>query len=120
MWSKQINGFEKNEKGRESAVLFILKHKSYYLLFICTLVESIGYYIINPLAKILGAERGLSEILIVYMIMCGGIASATGRIICGKLSDIIGSRNMFSILFITSIVSIISLAFAQNIAFFVL
>jgi len=106
------------ERGRESIVLFILKHKSYYLLFICTVVESIGYYTINPLAKILGAERGLSETIIVYMIMCSGIASALGRIFCGKLSDVIGSRNMFSLLFITSIISIICLAFAQNIAFF--
>lgn len=105
---------------KDSAVRDILKSKAYYLLLFCVAVGPIGYYTVNPIAKILGAERGLSESLIVTMIMASGIGSALGRLVCGKLSDNIGARNMFSILFCVSMGCSLGLAFARGIAFYAL
>jgi OFA family oxalate/formate antiporter-like MFS transporter len=106
-------------KKRE-AVKEILKGKTYYMLLFCIAVGPIGYFTVNPYAKILGAERGLSESFIVSMIMASGAASAMGRLVFGKLCDNFGARNAASILYCITIGVTLGLSLAGGFWFFML
>lgn len=106
-------------RSRES-VMEILKGKTYYMLLFCIAVGPIGYFTVNPYAKILGAERGLSESFIVSMIMASGAASAIGRLVFGKLCDNFGARNVASVLYCITIVCTLGLSLAGGFWFFLL
>ncbi len=106
-----------NVRSKETTIK-ILRNKSYYLLMICLIIGPFAYNTVNPLMKILGAERGLSETVLGSMIMVSGIASATGRLLFGKMCDNTSSRNVFSVLFLVSFVCILGLAFAQGRLFY--
>ncbi len=111
--SGSVSQSGQNVRSKETTIR-ILKNKSYYLLMICLIIAPFAYNTVNPLMKILGAERGLSETVIGSMIMVSGIASAIGRLLFGKMCDNTSSRNVFSILFLVSFVCILGLAFAQG------
>lgn len=105
---------------KKAVVGEILRNKAYYMLIFCVAAGPIGYFSVSPHAKLLGAERGLSDPLIVSMIMLTGIGSAVGRLLFGKLCDNIGARNVLSILFCLSMGCSAGLAFARGIWFYIL
>ena len=106
-------------RNRE-AVIEILKGKTYYMLLFCIAVGPVGYFTVNPYAKILGLERGLSESFIVFMIMASGAASAAGRLVFGKLCDNFGSRNVASVLYCITLGCTLGLSLAAGFWFFML
>lgn len=100
--------------------LRILRSKSYYLLLICVAIGPFAFNTVNPMMKILGMQRGLSELIVGSLIMISGVASAAGRLLFGKLCDNIGSRNVLSILYVISFACILGLAFAKGAWFYLL
>lgn len=110
----------KNKAQRREFTFKILKSKSYYLLLICLMIAPFSYYTINPLMKMLGIDRGLSETVVVTMVMMTGIASAAGRLLFGKVCDNIGSRNVLTIILSISLICILCLSFARGAFFYVL
>jgi len=102
------------------ATMRLLKDRSYYLLLFCLMIAPFAYYTINPLMKILGISRGLSESGVVSMVMATGFASAAGRLLFGKACDHIGSRRAMALILGISLTCILLLSFARGIFFYAL
>ncbi len=92
----------------------VLHTKSYYILLICMILLTASYFIINPLFKSLGAERGLAENAILGSIMATGIASAAGRLAAPWLSDKIGRGKVLILLYAVTIFAVLCLIFAHG------
>ena len=71
------------------------------MLLFCIAVSPIGYFTVNPYAKILGAERGLSESFIVSMIMASGAASAWAGLCSGSYAITSAQKRGFNPYYIT-------------------
>jgi len=70
----------------------IIKTKQFYLLVFALLFTLPAYFILNPVFKSLGADRGLSSGIASLGIMFTGISSASGRLTVSWTSDKIGRK----------------------------
>jgi len=109
-----------DESDRQYSSFEMIKTKQFYILLLCIIFLTSAFYILNPLLKSLGELRGLSESAAVAGVMVTGIASALGRLLMPILSDSIGRKNVFLILFIITIISSIFLTFARGYLFIIL
>jgi OFA family oxalate/formate antiporter-like MFS transporter len=105
---------------KQFSPLEVLQTKQYYLLLLCFLCLPPTYYILNPLLKTLGQQRGLPETAALGSVMITGIASAVGRLTAAGISDRIGPKKVIYILYGLMFVSAVFLAFAQGYAFIAL
>lgn len=111
---------EPKQSAARGATKRLLTDRSYYLLLFCLMIAPFAYYTINPLMKILGVSRGLSETAVLSMVMATGFASALGRLLFGKACDHIGSRNVMALILGVSLTCILLLSFARGAFFYVL
>lgn len=98
----------------------MLHTRQYYLVTAAMLLAVIAYFLINPMMKSLGMERGLSEAVAITGIMVSSILNVCGRLIAPWVSDKLGRKQMLIILFTISMCSVISLIFAQGFLFLIL
>lgn len=97
----------------------MLKTKQFYFIALSMFCILPSYFILNPLLMSLGTERGLSDSLAVVGVMITGIASASGRLVCSWLSDLIGRKGaVFTIIAIT-LAATLGLIFATGVFFLV-
>ncbi len=97
----------------------MLKTGQFYFIALSMFFTLPAYFILNPLLKTLGAERGLSEGLSVLSVMITGIASASGRLILSWLSDKIGRKPALFTIALITLVSTLVLIMAKGALFLV-
>lgn len=112
--------YEVNQTIKQLSPRQIVKTKAYYLVLICFFCFPPAYYILNPLFKLLGEARGLQEPVAVASVMITGIANVLGRFTAPALSDCVGVKKVFYMLFAIMFTSSLLMAFAQGILFIVL
>ncbi|MFA6804920.1 MAG: OFA family MFS transporter [Candidatus Methanomethylophilaceae archaeon] len=97
----------------------MLRTRSFYLIFLSLFFVLPAFFILNPLLKPLGMERGLSDAMATFGVMIVGASSAAGRLLITWLSDKTGRlRALFLIVALTA-VGIIVAIFAQDVLFLV-
>lgn len=97
----------------------MLCKRSFYLIFLSLFFVIPAYFILNPLLKPLGMERGLSESIATLGVMIVGASSAAGRLSITWMSDKIGRfRSPILIIFLTAM-GIVFAIFAHDLAFLV-
>ena len=77
---------------RQYAPREIIKTKQFYLLAAALCFTLPAYFMLNPVFKSLGADRGLSEDLALIGVTLTGISSAAGRLTVSWVSDRIGRK----------------------------
>lgn len=97
----------------------MLKTKQFYLIALSMLFVLPAYFILNPLFKTLGVERGLTEGMATLLVMITGIASASGRLVFSWISDIIGRKAAIIALIVVTLASVLLLIPAKGIFFLV-
>ena len=70
----------------------ILKTKQFYLLAGALVFTLPAYFILNPVFRTLGVERGLREEIALLGVMITGISSAAGRLVVSWVSDKTGRK----------------------------
>jgi len=98
----------------------VLKSPQYYMILVCLLSLTPAYLMLNPMIKSFGRLRGLSEEAAVASVMITGIASAAGRLTAAWLSDKIGGRRVLRILYVITIICILSIWHIEGWLFIVL
>jgi len=97
----------------------IIKTKQFYLLVGGLLFTLPAYFILNPVFKSLGGDRGLSEEIAALGVILTGISSALGRLTVSWTSDKIGRKTaMVTIAVITLIASLVMII-AEGILFLI-
>jgi len=96
----------------------MLKTKQYYLIAAGMFFTLPAYFILNPILMDLGAERGLSNLAVVG-VMLTGIGSASGRLIISWSSDKIGRKPAMIAISAITLIATITTIFAQDILFLV-
>ncbi len=97
----------------------ILKTKEFYLIAFSMFFLLPAYFILNPLLKSLGVERGLTESMATFGVMLTGIASASGRLLISWFSDFAGRKGAIVLITIITLVSALVMTFAEGILFLV-
>lgn len=97
----------------------MLKTKQFYLIALSMFFVLPAYFILNPLFKTLGVERGLTEGMATLLVMITGIASASGRLVFSWISDIIGRKAAIIALIVVTLASVLLLIPAKGIFFLV-
>ena len=70
----------------------MLQTKEFYLLTLSMFFLLPAYFILNPLFKSLGMERGLTDSMATFGVMLTGVASASGRLLTSWFSDYAGRK----------------------------
>lgn len=97
----------------------MLHTKSFYLIFFSLFFVIPAFFILNPLLKPLGIERGLTDSLATLGVMIVGASSAAGRLSITWLSDRIGRLQALFLIIVLTAIGIIAAIVAQNIMFLV-
>ncbi|UAL07466.1 MAG: OFA family MFS transporter [Candidatus Methanogranum gryphiswaldense] len=97
----------------------MLRRKSFYLIFLSLFFVVPAFFILNPLLKPLGMDRGLVESLATLGVMIVGASSAAGRLSITWLSDRIGRLQALLFIIVLTAVGIIAAIVAQGVMFLV-
>ena len=103
--------------SRQYTTSQMLKSKQYYLIAAAMMFAVPAYFLINPMMKSLGLERGLSETAALTGIVISSIMNISGRLVTPWISDYLGRIRMLIILFSVSMLSILCLTVAQGSTF---
>jgi len=96
----------------------MLKTKSFYLLWVIYFIGSLSGLVVIGLAQDIAREIvGLSPQIAGYSIAVAAVANALGRLGWGALSDIIGRLRVFSLLFLITALSMVTLSLWTSQAF---
>lgn len=106
--------------GKQYTTGEMLKTPQFYLITLSLMLATPAYFILNPLLKTMGVERGLSNNLALTGVMITGIASACGRLVAPWLSDKLGRKITILILIAITTVAALILISAKSILFLVL
>lgn len=109
-----VNSSQKQYTTRE-----MLRTKSFYLIFLSMFFVLPAFFMLNPLLKPLGIERGLTESMATIGVMVVGASSALGRLSLTWLSDRLGRLQSLFLIVVLTAVGIIVAIFAQNMLFLV-
>lgn len=97
----------------------MLHTRSFYLIFFSLFFVIPAFFILNPLLKPLGIERGLTDSLATLGVMIVGASSAAGRLSITWLSDRIGRLQALFLIIVITAIGIMAAIVAQNIMFLV-
>lgn len=97
----------------------MIRTKSFYLLFMSMFFVLPAFFMLNPLLKTLGIERGLTNEVAVFGVMLVGICSASGRLLITWLSDRIGRDASMLLIIVMTAVGITAMIFAEGYMFLV-
>lgn len=97
----------------------MLKTKEFYLLALSMFFLLPAYFILNPLLKSLGIDRGLAENMATFGVMLTGIASASGRLLISWFSDFAGRKGAIVLITFITLASALIMTFAQGVLFLV-
>lgn len=97
----------------------MIKTKQYYLIAGAMLLAVPAYFLINPMMKSLGLERGLTEVVALTGVMVSSILNIGGRLAAPWISDKVGRKQMLIVLFSISMGAVLCLTFATGYVFFV-
>lgn len=106
--------------SRQYASSEMLGKKQYYLIAGAFMLAVPAYFLINPMMKSLGMERGLGEMAAVGGVMAAAVLNVAGRLFVPWMSDLIGRKPMLVALFVLTIGSVGGLILAQGYLFLVL
>ncbi|MER2063298.1 MAG: OFA family MFS transporter [Alkalibacterium sp.] len=97
----------------------MLKTKAFYLLWIIYFIGSLSGLVVIGLAQDIARDVvGLSPQVASYSIAVAAVANALGRIGWGAVSDIYGRLRVFSLLFLITALSMVTLSLWTNQAYF--
>ncbi len=97
----------------------LIKKKEFYFISGAMAFGMATYFIISPMTKTLGLQRGLSETEAVMAVMIIAVANCLGRLISTSLSDIIGRKKTLIILYLLTGISALILLNASNIIYII-
>jgi OFA family oxalate/formate antiporter-like MFS transporter len=97
----------------------MLKRTDYYLIAGAMMLAVPAYFLINPMMKSLGLERGLSHTLALTGVMLSSVMNVSGRLVTPWISDLLGRIRILILLFFTSMIAILCLTVAQGTMFIV-
>lgn len=100
--------------SRHSTTKEMLSTGRFYLIALSMFFILSAYFILNPIFMTLGTARGLSEELALLGVMLTGVGSASGRLLCSWLSDLIGRKNAMLFIIGLTLVSLLVLIFANG------
>lgn len=95
----------------------MIRTRSFYLIIISMFFILSAYFILNPLFKTLGVERGLTDSIATMGVMITGACSACGRLFITWMSDKIGRHKSLLTVFTLTLVGVIAIIYAENILF---
>ena len=97
----------------------ILRTKQFYLISGAMMLAVPAYFLMNPMMKSLGLDRGLTESLAITGIMISSVLNICGRLIAPWTSDKLGRKTMLIILFVISMTSVLTLISATGYLFLI-
>ena len=97
----------------------MLRTKEFYLVAFSMFFLLPAYFILNPLLKSLGVERGLTESMATFGVMLTGIASASGRLLISWFSDFAGRKGAIMLITGITLVSALVMTFAEGVLFLI-
>ena len=97
----------------------MLQTKEFYLLTLSMFFLLPAYFILNPLFKSLGMERGLTDSMATFGVMLTGVASASGRLLTSWFSDYAGRKSAMTLISLITLVAALVMIFAEGILFLV-
>ena len=106
--------------SRQYTASEMIGKREYYLIAGAFMLAVPAYFLINPMMKSLGMERGLGEAAAVGGVMAAAVLNVAGRLFVPWLSDMIGRKPMLVVLFLMSIASVGGLIIAQGYLFMIL
>ncbi|MDL2242029.1 OFA family MFS transporter [Bacteroidales bacterium OttesenSCG-928-L03] len=95
----------------------MLRTKTYYLITLSLFFILSAFFVLNPMFKSLGMERGLSESLAILGVMIIGICSASGRLLITWMSDHIGRMTSIIIITALTLIGTVLVIFAEGYLF---
>ena len=106
--------------SRQYTASQMLHTKQYYLIAGAFMLGVPAYFLLNPMMKSLGMERGLSETAAVAGVMAAAVLNVAGRLLVPWVSDLIGRKAALVAMFVLSIGSVCGLILAQGYLFLIL
>lgn len=105
------------ENVKQFRPLQMLKSPSYYYILFSAFTSSAGYLLMVPFITTIASDRGISETLSLFSVMCTGIANALGRILAPMVSDKLGRTKTAVICALIASVSCVIMIFAKDLLF---
>ncbi len=90
----------------------MLRTKQYYYISAIMLFAATSYFLIGPMMKSLGVDRGLSEELALFGVMIASICNVLGRLSAPWVSDRVGIKPVLYTLFILTMAAVLTLVIA--------
>ena len=97
----------------------MLRTRTYYLITFSMFFLLSAFFVLIPLIKTLGVERGLSNELAVLAVMLTGVCSSVGRVAITWISDNIGRMSSLFLIIFFTLAGVIMVIFAQNLMYIV-
>jgi len=97
----------------------MLQTKEFYLLTFSMFFLLPAYFILNPLLKSLGIERGLTDSMATFGVMLTGVASASGRLLTSWFSDYAGRKGAIWLISLITLAAALVMIFAEGVLFLV-
>ncbi|MCL2148278.1 MAG: OFA family MFS transporter [Methanomassiliicoccaceae archaeon] len=94
----------------------MLRTRAFYLITFSLFFILSAFFVLNPLFKDLGVERGLGD-LAVMTVMIVGVCSASGRIAITWISDNIGRMSGLILIFALTLAGVTIVIFAEGVLF---
>ena len=106
----------KNALGnvRQYTTREMLKTRTYYIISIVMALAIPAYVLVNPLMKSLGIERGLSNSQALMGVLIASFANIVGRFVAPWTSDRMGCKTIIRVMYVISMVSILTLTVARG------
>ena len=98
----------------------MMRTRQFYLITFAYMFALPAYFLINPMMKSLGVERGLSEAQAVAGVMAAALLNVAGRLLVPWISDRLGRKPMLVVLFVVNIAAIAGLIYARGALFLAL
>ena len=114
---KSVNVFGVEEKNYTAKQM--VKQKKFYMISGAMAFCMVPYFMISPMLKTLGMQRGLSETLAVTTVMTLAVMNCAGRLIATSLSDKFGRKSILSLLLLISMVSVLGLTRVEHIGYII-
>lgn len=92
----------------------MLKTRTYYIISIVMALAIPAYVLVNPLMKSLGIERGLSNSQALMGVLIASFANIVGRFVAPWTSDRMGCKTIIRVMYVISMVSILTLTVARG------
>ncbi len=91
----------------------MLKTPIFYVLATTMLLSLPAFFMISPLIKVIGVERGMSDTFATMVVMVSSILNSSGRFIAPVIAEKIGNKQTIVVLNIVTIVCCICLTFSN-------